>query len=110
MARHKLRSNKIKDGGSHVVAEQQLRGNQIKDGGSNVVAEQLIRSNKILCDIAEHQLSSNKIKDGGSSLLCEKPEEKQSPRWRLLHVVAVTNLCTHFAVACHVPTPIKGGI
>ena len=55
-----------------MVAEKQLRKNKIKDGGSNVVAEQLIRSNKILYDIAEHPLSSNKIKDGGSHLVAEQ--------------------------------------
>ena len=50
-AEHQLSSNKIKDGGSHLVAEHQLRGNQIQDGESNVVAEQ--------------QLRGKKIKDGG---------------------------------------------
>ena len=39
--RHKLRSNKIKDGGSHVVAEQQLSSNKIKDGGSYVILQSI---------------------------------------------------------------------
>ena len=64
MARHKLRSNKIKDGGSHVVAEQQLSSNKIKDGGSYVVCSRKTTKEKqnqrwrILSDIAEHLLST----------------------------------------------------